>query len=373
MAKHEMGEQTIIAKEQIHSFNSNISQVNVKKQFRDGVIDRIYKIGYTGDRWNTWEIIDFICTKFQEHDIQMVERQKDNTRTNITNWLSDNGHVPNDSEQSRPNVYKLCFALEMDAYKTEDFFLKHYLCRPFNFKDHRECVYYFCLNTHRTYSDAERLIAIIETLNPENVNKNEETRKIGAALSSITEEVDFLNEMPKYIYDKSEQRKTVTDKIIELEKECKKIANIDGRGSLLRAIYYDEQRSIGNKFLSRQKLLDEEVFPDYISTNFPMETTLSDIINHKNVSNDRCRKMLILLYFYKFYGERYNSSILNGVFYTEVDFSQQYENFEMSLDELLNECGFVELYYRNPYDEFILSCAKKTDPLFEFRTMINLG
>ena len=28
--------------------------------------------------------------------------------------------------------------------------------------------------------------------------------------------------------------------------------------------------------------------------------------------------------------------------------------------------------YRNPYDEFFLSCAKKHNPLYEFRKMIDL-
>ena len=58
----------------------------------------------------------------------------------------------------------------MNANETQDFFLTCYLCRPFNFKDYKECVYYFCLNTKRNYSDAERLIEKISTMIPENPN-----------------------------------------------------------------------------------------------------------------------------------------------------------------------------------------------------------
>lgn len=368
MAKHEMGEQTIVAKEHIAEFNQYISNVNTHDQFYDGVYERVCKIGYAGKKNNALGIRFFICEQFQKHNIQ-IPGKKDNTETNIQNWLEVS--PPNDSAQSRDNVYRMCFALEMNAVETEAFFLKSYLCRPFNFKDYKECVYYFCLNTKRTYSDAERLIAQMAKLTPKKVDKDKETRNIGIALSEIVEEEDFLKEMPKYLYEEYEQRQTITEAIIGLEKQCRQIANIEGRGSLLKAIYYDKQRQIGNKFLSREKCLDEE-FPEYITTNFPLEITLSNIINHKIVTNDRCRKMLILLYFYKFYGEQYNLYIQNGVHYSEVNLASLYQQFEIALDNELNKCGFVELYYRNPYDAFFLSCAKKQDPLFEFRKMIDL-
>ena len=179
-----------------------------------------------------------------------------------------------------------------------------------------------------------------------------------------------------YLYEEHEQRKTITEAIIGLEKQCRQIANIEGRGSLLKAIYYDKQRQIGNIFLSRDKEGLEEKLGDYnnnyIITNFPLETTLSNIKQHKAVTNDRCRRMLVLLYFYKFYGEQYNLCIQNGVHYSEVNLASLYQQFEVALDNELNKCGFVELYYRNPYDAFFLSCAKKQDPLFEFRKMIDL-
>lgn len=367
MAKHEMGEQTLLAKDHIAEFNCNLKNVNTHGLFYNGVYERISKIGYIGSK-NDLGMRYFICEQFRKHHIQMPGKQ-DNTETNIQNWLEVS--PPNDSAQSRDNVYRLCFALEMNAKETEEFFLKSYLCRPFNFKDAKECVYYFCLNTQRTYADAERLITKLETMSSAIVDKNAETRNIGIALSEIIEEEDFLKEMPKYLYEEHEQRKTITKTIIELEKKCRQIANIEGRGSLLKAIYYDEKRQIGNKFLSREKCLDED-FPDYITTNFPLEITLSNIINHKVVTNDRCRKMLILLYFYKFYGEQYNLCIQSGVHYSAVNLASLYQQFEMALDELLNKCGFVELYYLNPYDEFFLSCATSRDPLSEFRKMIGL-
>lgn len=371
MAKYEMGEQTIVAKERIEEFNQNISKVNTHDQFYNGIYKRVSEIGYKGKRNSALSIRFFICEQFRKHNIQMPGKQ-DNTETNIKRWLEVSS--PNDSTQSRDNVYRLCFALEMNAQETEEFFLKSYLCRPFNFKDYKECVYYFCLNTKRTFADAERLIDIVSSITPNNVNKNEETRNIEIALSAVIDEEDFLKEMPKYIYIKSEQQKTVYQEIIDLEERCRKIANIEEKGSLLKAIYYDKQRQVGNKFLSRDnKMLDQEKFHDtYLKTNFPLETTLSNIRNHKNVTNDRCRKMLILLYFYKFYGEQHNLSVQNGVHYLDVNFVSLYQQFEMALDNLLNKCGFVELYYRNPYDEFFLSCAKKPDPLYEFRKMIDI-
>ena len=368
MDLHNKGERTQVDEQYIAEFNQNFSKVNTHDQFYNGVYESVIKIGYTGKRNNALGIRFFICEQFRKHNIQMPGK-KDNTGINIQNWLEVS--PPNDSDQSRDNVYRLCFALEMNAVETEAFFLKSYLCRPFNFKDRKECVYYFCLNTKRNYSDAERLITKVESMSPTCVDKNVETRNIGIALSEIIEEEDFLKEMPKYIYQKSDQQHTVRKEIIELDKKCRKIAKIEGRVSLLNFIYYDKQRQIGNKFLSREKCLGEE-FPEYITTNFPLEITLSNIINHKIVSNDRCRKLLVLLHFFEFYGHQHCLSVQKGTPYSDVDLAPLYRQFEMSLDEKLNKCGFVELYYRNPYDAFFLSCAKKKDPLYEFRKMIDL-
>ncbi len=373
---HPMGEQTRIARKDIAFFYCNIDKVNVHEQFLAGIIKAILNIGYKGEVYNTWDIIDFICEKFKEHKIMIKKNQNDNTRSTIERWLSDTGSPPNDSEQSRHNVYKLCFALEMNAFQTEEFFLKHYLCRSFNFKDYKECVYYFCMNTERKYSDAKRLIEKVEALTPEKHNKIQETKAIGDCLLKIKDEDSFIKVMPNFLYVESEQRKTVNERILKLEKECRKIAGIDQyeKKSLLRAIYYDDKHinPIGNKNLNRSNGLDEKKAP-YISTNFPLETTLSNIKNKKQTTNDRCRRVLVLLHFYKFYGHLYNLKINSGIHYSEVDLSDKYDQFEISLNTLLIECGFVELYIRNPYDAFFLSFAKRKDPLREFRkTIYNL-
>lgn len=375
MSKHEDGVLTVMAKNNIKDFNKNMTNVDINEQFFNGIVKRIEELGYAGKKVNRWQAVDIICDKFKEHNIKMTKNQKDNTRININNWLLKN--APNDSDQSRLNVYKLCFALEMNADETEIFFLKNYLCRPFNFKNFKECIYYFCLNTGRNYMDAERLILEVESLYVESNTEDKETRLIGIELSEIVEETDFLNYIKKNIYSESSQRKTVISKIMELMDNCKIIANVESDSALLKAIYYDEHKNIGNKFLGRQKLLDNERFPKFISRNFPNDMSLSKIRRIKDdtkpqkkimVTDDICRKLLILLYFYKFYEhdckkKRDTKDISN-------DFSLLYSEFEIALDNLLYECGFVQLYSRNPYDRFFLSCAKNQNPLLEFRRMI---
>lgn len=130
-----MGEHTIFAKEHIAEFNQNISKVNTHDQFYDGIYKRVSEMGYSGKKNHTLGMRFFICEQFRKHNIKMPGK-KDNTEINIQNWLEVS--PPKDSAQSRDNVYRLCFALEMNADETEEFFFKSYLCRPFNFKNYKE-------------------------------------------------------------------------------------------------------------------------------------------------------------------------------------------------------------------------------------------
>lgn len=364
MPKYNDGELTTLARNDIEYYEEDMSDVDISELFKKGVVERICALGYADDLKDISKITDYVCAKFKEHNIEIKKKDEDRTRVDIKNWLT--GNAPNDSEQSRPNVYKLCFALEMNAEQTQVFFLKKYLCRPFNLKNADEAAYYFCLNTGRDYNKALELIEKIEqlpkTVSPESI----ETRLMEIPLSEITTEEDFLSYMINHRYDKSKQHQTVSNEIERLIDECKNLSGVKSNDALLEHIlgYKEREIMILDEKSGKDKFfgISKSELPDAIKTNFPRPINFSQIKN-REAKDDTYRKMLVILCFYKYYISLKSAITKPDVRDNDVDLGEYFDEFEIILDQLLDKCGYVQIYYRNPFDAFILFCAKQKDPL----------
>lgn len=373
MPKYMDGELTTLARNDIENFEAEYEEetYDLQSSFKNGVIERIYEIGYADDKEDISKIIDFVCTKFKEHNISIKKKDEDRTRIDIKNWLSCG--APNDSEQSRPNVYKLCFALEMNVEQTRVFFLKKYLCRPFNLKNADEAAYYFCLNNGRSYDKAIELIEKIENLPSVSASENIETRLMEISLSDITTQEDFLSYMKNHRYDKKEQHQTVSKEIESLIEKCKNLVGVKSNDALLEqilgynernVIVYDEESGKDKVFgISKSEL------PDAIKTNFPRPINFSQIKN-REAKDDTYRKMLMILCFFKYYISLKNSIIKADTSESDMDLSEYFDEFEVTIDQLLEKCGYVQVYWRNPFDRFILLCAKQKNPLEELKWLL---
>lgn len=378
MAKYIDGELTTLARSDIENYEADYEEetYDLQASFKSGVIERICEIGYADDKDDISKVIDFVCSKFKEHNISIKKKDEDRTRIDVKNWLS--GGAPNDSEQSRPNVYKLCFALEMDVEQTRVFFFKKYLCRPFNLKNADEAAYYFCLNTGRSHDKAIELIEKVENLPCVSTSENIETRLMEIPLSEITTEEDFLSYMKNHRYDKKEQHQTVAKEIEELVEECKRLAGVKSNDALLEQVLGYKERGKDGVFILDKKSGEEKRFgisksdlPDAIKTNFPQPISFSQIKN-RNATDDTYRKMLMILSFFKYYIRLKNSIIKSGVSENNMDLSEYFDEFEMTIDQLLEKCGYVQVYWRNPFDRFILLCAKQQNPLEELKWLLQI-
>ena len=237
MAKYEMWDQTAILFDKIldSDYNKLLDEQQMQElselyRFEKGVIDRISHLGYKGGADDVDSIVDFIMNKCEEHKVDL-------SRQTVKNWFDGinfkvpedkkNG-PPTDSEQSRPNVYKLCFALEMTEEDTEKFFLKNYMCMPFNYKNTLEVVFYFCLHTNRNYETAVELLKKVNALEDNSISGEVlgETRALGIALSEILAEDDFINYTKIHKYNKKAQYYTATRMIL---------GERDAKGNLIRS------------------------------------------------------------------------------------------------------------------------------------------
>ena len=345
-----------------------LESLNTVNNFYEYAFDYAQKNGYDGDRENADALAKYIFAKGQENGAIL------SSLATIKNWLKT--APPTGNQAGRENVYKLCFALGMTAKETKEFFLKAYLERPFNYKNIREATYYFCLNNGLAFTNAE---SIIEKIELEPIAKNEDaetvTEKIGYDISLFTTEEDFI----KYIISNRSgfevQNKTATDKIDELFKECRTLAKAEHK------LFYKDEISVENidellsvitGYSARETLNGEKVFkksisksklPDKIKQNFPQREQFKQIVEGK-ASFDTIRKALILLKFYNFFADAlvHNAENLEqGLFDEFVD----------ETNEMLSECGYVQLYWRNPYDWLFGYCAWANNPLYEFKNVID--
>ena len=335
--------------------------------FKEYVIKYAKKSGFTDETDDVKSLVKFLGVRCKDAEVSI-------SRQTLENWLS-NGLLAN-TASARENVYRLCFALGMNAVETKEFFLKAYLERPFNYKDINEAVYFFCMNNKLTYMDATRIIATInDTPVVENPDADDITEVIGEELSKINTEELFLKYITENRYGFSVKNKTAIERIEALVESSMVLASkeyaitnshyedivVDKIDTLLNVIYGYSACAEEDKKAVYKKSISDSNFPKLIKRNWPQKEQFKNILKKKNASYDVIRRALIILSFYDFVANAINEKALgNGIFDELTD--------EINL--VLSECGYVQLYWRNPFDWMIGYCAMARNPLDTFRDLI---
>lgn len=355
------GEQTILISSKLfeYDFDTNempsiqefVKCLNTCNIFVDGIKERLKRLGYAAaDLNNKKELRKIVSALFSEAGIEFS--------ASVKNWITKDNITPSYDERGRRNVYKLCFALKMDNTETAEFFLKSYLDRPFNPKVFEEAVYLFCLRNGKTYSDALNLIDIITK------STHEGNENIYTELTTHIEE-EILNTetdaaLIKYIIENRTaferiNNQTGCEEVKKLLNECCKLAKANSIDAFLKELYeHDPRKSVKQK----KKVEYDNVFPKYITTNFPQRQQFEIILKAKNPSYESIRKALIILNFYHFFstvGENTNDIL---------------DEFEADMDALLERCGYVQFYKRNPFDLMIYYCAMSPEPIDRLKDFI---
>lgn len=272
----------------------------------------------------------------------------------LKRWLE--GQVPNGEERSRENVYKLCFALGFNETTTAEFFFKGYLERPFNFKKVNECVYYYCLKNGISYEEAQRIIAEAEKKSSKNAQPEYgNTIAIGNVISQIDTQGDLVSYLVENNITAMQTNVSGRNKVEELKEKCLESIESKSVDNLLNEIYGFDARS---KDFKEEKdiTIRESRFPKQIKTNFPQRQQLENIRNGKG-SNDSIRKAILMLEFFYYFKKTGSAS--------------DPDEFVDELNTILIDCGYEELYWRNPYDWMIGYSAYSPNPLDELKNLID--
>ena len=343
--------------------------------FSEYVHKHAVRCGYTNDTADTGALATFVSEKCKEAQVNI-------SRQTLVNWLTKG--LPANTASGRENVYRLCFALQMDAQQTGEFFLKAYLERPFNYKDIHEATYFFCLNSGYPYTDAQRIIATIESSQvEENSDADNITEQIGQRISELKTEDEFLRYMTENRSGFAIQNQSATEKIKEIIDKCKELApkeyaincdddkaiTADNVDELLNIIYGYSARATANGEAIYKKTISKSNFPDLIKRNWPQREQFSQILEKKTASYDVIRRALIMLTFYDFaasaaVAEYKRTGAAADEFFIFTEFTDE-------MNTVLAECGYVQLYWRNPFDWMIGYCAMSPDPLGTLRDLID--
>ncbi len=358
--------------------------------FREGIDGRLCKLGYDGPMDDPKKKVAFLQAQFEKNGVAPV------SSATLTNWLmrvDKNGKpaAPRANQQNRENIFRLCFALEMDSADTAVFMLKSCLCRPFNYKNTNEAVYFYCLSKGLRYGDARRIIARVEEAQKSIPEGNVCTEQIGQEIEMMRDEDDLVEYLTAHTYTEEKWHYSARNEIKALLESCKELAQYDtgndfvdvgleetsekksavrGNDSLLNTIYgFRASVRKGDDGLS---VKDDYDFPEFLKDNWISKQSLHNVMNGKDASDEVYRKALIILSFYNFYAALYKEMGL-WVHYAKPEPNAKFEEysgsdeFEAELDERLESCGYSQLYKRNPFDWFILHCAVFPNPLRHFR------
>lgn len=277
------------------------------------------------------------------------ERGVDLSRQIIRNWLSGFSK-PQGDENSRKNMFKLCFALNFTVKETVEFFSKVYLNRPYDGRNVRDAVYLFCMSNNLPYEKVKELnsrgMEIIKAKKDDEL-KNEKiithTKILNDTISKIKSERDFLSFIDVNRNSFGVKNNTAMSRYRELLEDAKKMAGKASNEALLDIIYDCKLEEI--RKCSNATIRGNSDFVDVVRMNFPQKKQLSDIGIGK-ASYDTIRKALILLKFYSFFMHvgKDNAKEDIGEFYDETN-------------DMLIECGYSPLYCKNPYDWIFMYCA----------------
>ena len=378
------------------------------RPFDKGLTELLQKAGFTGDASNIYDKTDFLTEKLQAINSSI-------TRKTVLAWF-DGKRRPKIEPISRPKIYEICFALNLDFDKVKWFFQHVYYDRTFNCHDIAEVVYYYAFLKNLSYDEATKIIAEIEAAPAQNdfdggaVYTNVITGRV-RSIETVDELKNFLIEQKKNfsVWNQSALEKIhkLAIKMVGDETICKAIFQklkkaVDKKKGLTISFNDDEINRCGlwlrhicrlawkgkdkysaekirgaisgknifsyafvlDCFLGTTSGIDKDIdLPYILKNNFPSKKVLSDVLDENKVSvsksYDAIRKTLILFNFYEFWYE----IELGDVPYLEDDNIEDLpEIYLEQINSELAECGYESLYTGNPYDWLFLCAARSKDP-----------
>ncbi len=273
--------------------------------------------------------------------------QEDSIRRKVRNWMSG-ANLPTDRE----DVFRICFALELDEAKAERL-LTRLTEQGIHYRSGREMVYAYCLKYQLGYGAALRLIAEFVEKKPADNNPAMMTRVIESEFRSIqaTEDlIDFILRNKSNLGEGHNTAYSYFAKMLAL------LVGDEDEGSY-------SMEYVAETYLRLGVPLDKKTagytdIQKVVKKYWPGARSIKAM---KARTEDVTRKTLLLLYL-----------VTGGVWGQEYD--ELYEDYitpEQFLEEhcrrmnrMLTECGMCRIDPRNVFDYLLLYCLRPEDETF---------
>lgn len=336
----------------------DVVELNERKVFLEGVATYLSKDVNVGAD----VLLEEVKKRYAEKRIELKKAVK--------LWFQKEDVSPSTDQAYRRNLYDFCFAMGMDYQKTAEFFLKAFLTIPYNYKDRDDAIYFYCLKEGRPYSIVKQMLEVADSFEITNLDVAA-TEDIGLQILDIKSDKEFLEYLQKHCYDRKHQYTTAKQRVAELVSLNKAI--VPGRDKEGVELSFDalalgtsKNSALLNAILgytyqgldaTQRKHMKECGLPI-----FPRDGDLGDILEtDSEASCEILRKTLILMKFYNFYrGYQITTKSLS---IEEDDISRYLDDFYEETNTELAQCGFVQMYLRNPFDWIILFCANSPNPI----------
>lgn len=305
-------------------------------------------------------------------------------RNTVSNWFD--GLRPKKGEQSREHMYMIAFALELNYEETCELFRKVYYDRPFNMRSPKEYIYLYCILSRKTYQTAKMMIKQVNICDEDEGDKTLYTKLLSEGIKNAASEKDVID----YIYahshnfmiDSKSAKGLVGQLIYQIkgrdeEKEKLRQGTVDENCSLISREcamnegLLDDFKSLTSissmidiilginllkvKIESQKSWFKSANLPREIINRFPTKHTFSK----ENPSSEELRKIIILLFSYKFWFEKQYE-----------DSGEDLDDYICQVDEVLDTVGLQTLYYGNPFDWMFMYCSMDERPLDIFRNIM---
>ena len=149
-----------------------------------------------------YKLVDFLCNKLKEKSLGWRNhRQSLEFLLRIRDKKTSDGKLIKQPGLSEENIYKLCFALELNEKDTLDLFQKAFGLRGYNFRVINDIVYYHCLATNKTHQLATEFLRecyslfsdISTSTDPDNAIGFETTEHFEANVRSQLEKINWYD------------------------------------------------------------------------------------------------------------------------------------------------------------------------------------
>ena len=323
-----------------------------------------------------------------------LEKQRETTGVDISeiasdgtlrNWF-DKGTSRKKGDDTRQHMFALAFVLRLSVDDTKKLFHKIFLDRAFNYRNEKEVIYYFCLKNNKSWADAKRMIAEVESMTIDTSDHTQLTNVIVQNVDVMSDEKMLLAYIRENGHNFEKNSVTAKEKFSYYLEQAKKLAKEEVNAirkdeeDMLVDEYGNEKRgkkSYSGKWINRfsnnflyeiitgigvecdkgtKTVFKNAELPKEIKQRFPEAITFGK----EDMTSEEYRKAIVLLFsYYVWYKAEY------------IQRDYGFDDYYYELDDLLDKCNLPNLYFGNPFDWLFLFCSQDESPLYIFREILS--